>query len=369
MASSTSQPHSTSLPSLRQLTTSILSSLFSIPPLSNHSTVKTENLHDTTTQLPGSANANITHFTTTRNVKQETIKSEDDEKPTNPLKTLSPEKRALLMTLHVLIPQPVLLQALDLLDRGLVSKVIWYAEESTVSTRPKPRDVNSTTSHHHEEPERQEGVTTQCFPPIPSSSSPPTRTLYQVRSSSSSTAHTSKSRYKDASAYSSQNKSCIVNLEAWSCGCAAFAFSAFPFSSSTSTSKLWTDIFPPEENEDGEEGDGDREGSEDDGDDDDLDIYHPYKASHTNQPKMTKEDTGRRHTEGSVSKIGEGGWEYGGLSSNGMRSEEGNDNVPICKHLLAVLLGEKWVIMRNCVEIKVMVGESGRDEIAGLAVD
>lgn len=366
MANSTSRPHSTSLPSPRQLITSILNSLLSTPPVDIPSSVKTEDQYNTNTQVPEDANANITHSTTTRTVKQEMIKVEDDDKPSNPLKTLSSEKRALLMTLHVLIPQPVLLQALDLLDRRLVSKVVWYAEEPTVSTGREQEDVRGTTTQPLLQSKEQEEVTAQH--PLEMSTSPtgPLRILYQVRSSSASASHTSRSRYKDATTYSSQNKSYTVNLEPWHCNCAAFAFSAFPFSSSTSASKAWRDIFPPEQNEDGEEGDGDGEGNEED-DDDDLDIYHPYKPARTET--VNKVDLGRKQQGDSVSKIGEGGWEYGGLSSDGMRSGEGNDDVPICKHLLAVLLGEKWVIMRDCVEIKVMVGESGRDEIAGLAVD
>ncbi|KAB8303795.1 hypothetical protein EYC80_005170 [Monilinia laxa] len=44
----------------------------------------------------------------------------------NRLRGVAPEKKALLMTLHVIFPPPLLLQALDLLDRGGVVKLILW---------------------------------------------------------------------------------------------------------------------------------------------------------------------------------------------------------------------------------------------------
>ena len=124
----TTQSRTEALPTPRQLITSILNSLFT-PPSSNleeQQNFKKENndVASTTTTSLSAANA-----------ASNQIKSEDDETPSNPLKTLSPQQRALLTTLHVLIPPPTLLQALDLLDRGLVSKVTWEKAESGMNTQ------------------------------------------------------------------------------------------------------------------------------------------------------------------------------------------------------------------------------------------
>ena len=346
MATSTSQP--VSLPTPRQLLTSVLRSLFQ------------------TVDLPISSVDNDTssHSTTTADLKEEEeSKQEHDEKSTNPVKSLSAEKRALLMTLHVLIPQPVLLQALDLLDRRLVSKVIWYHDEAIPPPGDLPNDGSNLLSNQRGE--EQVNIPNQAHfqrpSPITTSNTnlKPTRVLYQVRSSTSSTSSTSKSRYKDPSTYGShQIRKYNINLEAWNCNCAAFAFSAFPYSSSSNGTETWRDIFPSEDDEDQSE--------DEDGD---LDIFHPTKATAVN-----KDDTDRKRSKmlyRAPRARGEA-WEYGGLSTDGLGSkeeEEGKDSVPICKHLLAVLLGEKWDIMRSSVEVRIVYGDSGRDEIAGVAVD
>jgi hypothetical protein len=78
-----------------------------------------------------------------------------------------------------------------------------------------------------------------------------------------------------------------VRLRAWSCDCAAFAFAAFPpvFSTPGEEDLLQGDF---------EDGDGD----------------------------------------------GESEFEVGGLSFNGR--DHGDEGVPVCKHLLACVLAERW---------------------------
>jgi hypothetical protein len=53
-------------------------------------------------------------------------------------------------------------------------------------------------------------------------------------------------------------------------------------------------------------------------------------------------------------------WEFGGLSLDGVEGAEGG--VPVCKHLLACLLGERWGILAGYVKEKVV----NREEMAGL---
>ena len=69
-------------------------------------------------------------------------------------------------------------------------------------------------------------------------------------------------------------------------------------------------------------------------------------------------------------------WEFGGLSArythgsdhDGRDSEgrEESENTPICKHLLACLLAEKWDVLVGFVREKRC---AGREEAAGLVVE
>lgn len=109
----------------------------------------------------------------------------------------------------------------------------------------------------------------------------------------------------------------IVRLQAWSCTCAAFTFSSFPSS------------FPHDigaENQDvdfvGEEGDGEKER----------------------------------------------GWEFGGLSLDGLGEggAGGGGGVPVCKHLLACVLVERW---GDVLGAYVKERGVGREEMAGLGAE
>ena len=125
--------------------------------------------------------------------------------------------------------------------------------------------------------------------------------VYQVRSSQAP-----KSRFKDNSV---SNLTYTVRLEAWNCSCAAFAFESFPGGSYSSP---WTDAAVSSDDEDAAAAAG-----------------------------------------------GEGRWEFGGLSSDG---KEGG-HVPVCKHLLACLLAERWEsVLGGYVRESVVE----REEMAGL---
>lgn len=100
-----------------------------------------------------------------------------------------------------------------------------------------------------------------------------------------------------------------VHLEGWNCSCAAFAFAAFP-----TTGSPWH-----------MDGDGDVE-----------------------------------------TIVDEKGWEFGGLSLDGIESRGGEGGVPVCKHLLACLLGERWSdVLGSYVKERVV----SRDEMAGNAAE
>jgi hypothetical protein len=127
--------------------------------------------------------------------------------------------------------------------------------------------------------------------------------VYSVRSSQQ------PSRFKDHT--TSRGQIYTVRLKAWNCSCAAFAFSCFPSSSSS---------YPPFPN-----------------------PTTPYTHTQTDE---------RDEEEGK-----EGEWEFGGLSGDG---KEGG-SVPVCKHLLACVLGERWsaVLGGYVAERSVGRGEMG----------
>ncbi|KAL8380971.1 hypothetical protein RB595_005325 [Gaeumannomyces hyphopodioides] len=190
--------------------------------------------------------------------------------------------RPLLTTLHALFPT-ILLAALDLLDRGLVSRLEMQTDDAATSN-----------------------------------------VAYHVRS-----AVTARRRQRQPSSSSSKagpaDPTYAVRLGAWSCSCAAFAFSAFP-------------------------GGGGRD---------------PRDSG----------ASGGLETGG-----GGGGWEFGGLSIDGREQQLGhgsggdddNDDgdaglvevrgVPCCKHLLACLLADGWPVARRCVAAR----RVSREELAGI---
>lgn len=225
------------LPTPRQLLTSILTSLASIP-----------------------------HLAAPHPATQPTNPSYDA--PSNPLKLLPASHRNLLTTLHVLLPPPTLLQALDLLDRGLVTRLVLQA--GSIVTQDEAAVAPPQANIHLPDVAERDGERERVR-----------NRVYQVRSS-----QTSKGRFKDVSGLASSAMVYTVHLEAWNCSCAAFAFSAFPGGEAAGS---W---------------DGDGEGMED----------------------LKWEEQG------------EGKWEFGGVSLDG----RGGGHVPVCKHLLACLLGELW---------------------------
>jgi hypothetical protein len=119
-------------------------------------------------------------------------------------------------------------------------------------------------------------------------------------------------------------KGYIVRLEAWHCTCAGFAFSSVASTSVASTGASCDDL-------------GGRGWEE---------------------VVSWEEGTGMdRDME----------WSFGGMSLDGLAAGAGvGEGVPVCKHLLACLLGERWSVAlgRYVVERRV-----GREEMAGIVAD
>ncbi|KAK5688176.1 hypothetical protein LTS10_000154 [Elasticomyces elasticus] len=130
----------------------------------------------------------------------------------NPLTNTAACKEQLL-TLHVLF-QNELLPALDLLDRGLVTRLrLMRPSDDEGTSIPNDAESNNITTGQY----RDKGV-----PTIQSASTYYVRSAQQQQQSS----RNSSSRYRNA-AYE-QTTYYEVHLNAWSCSCPAFAFSAFP---------------------------------------------------------------------------------------------------------------------------------------------
>lgn len=127
-----------------------------------------------------------------------------DQSPPNPLSLLPPSSRTLLTTLHVIYPS-LLLPALDLLDRGLVTRVLVLDASPSNTQQP-------TSSHQSLDEAEQARRDARAS------------TFHLVRS-----AQQSRRRGKKSAADSEGGgPTYIVRTQAWSCDCAAFAFAAFP---------------------------------------------------------------------------------------------------------------------------------------------
>ncbi|RSM07493.1 hypothetical protein CDV31_008582 [Fusarium ambrosium] len=136
---------------------------------------------------------------------------------TSPLQAISPSQRPLLLTLHVLFPN-LLLPALDLLDRGLVTRL-----------------VRMYSSAQDEQPGNGDGE------PVSgdlNASSKPEDDTFIVRSLAS----TLSRRTRD---FTLSSKRYVVHLNAWNCSCASFTFDAFP----THAGPAATQVERPSQNE------------------------------------------------------------------------------------------------------------------------
>ncbi|KAJ3520653.1 hypothetical protein NM208_g13622 [Fusarium decemcellulare] len=117
---------------------------------------------------------------------------------TSPLQSIPPSQRPLLLTLHVLFPNN-LLPALDLLDRGLVTRLV----RSANTGQDEPVNLGEVRS---QDLGASHGVKDDVF---------------LVRS----LATTLSRRTRD---FSLSSKGYMVHLNAWNCSCASFTLDAFP---------------------------------------------------------------------------------------------------------------------------------------------
>ena len=130
----------------------------------------------------------------------------------NPLSDASENTKSTLLTLHTLFPTD-LLPALDLLDRGLVTRFVLASasdDDNNSSTEPA---THASTNVPTEESRSKRKQTLSYY----------VRTAQQQKSFSRS------SRSHNSAATTGQlTTGYEVHLTAWNCSCPAFAFAAFP---------------------------------------------------------------------------------------------------------------------------------------------
>lgn len=123
--------------------------------------------------------------------------------------------RQQLLTLHVILPS-LLLPALDLLDRGLVTRLIVAssAQAATFHTSHVPHDGETEPVQGQLENRNLVGQEAMSF-------SKDQICMYSVQSAASATSRGRRRHIPQAS------KSYAVHLDAWSCNCGAFALEAY----------------------------------------------------------------------------------------------------------------------------------------------
>jgi hypothetical protein len=255
----------------------------------------------------------------------------------NPLGLIEPRHRPLFTTLHVLFPS-ILLPALDLLDRGLVTRL---AGPHGLATRTAPTEgvPLARQAERPDETHEEEGARgSQMMEDAVVAPSTPFLSVYTVHSAQKLTRrphgggdppHTTYTAPTTMGTSSSQ-RAYIVHTAAWNCTCAAFAFSAFP-------------PLP------------------------DHPLLAPKKSrEEATMPTRTIVDDGDENVQDMEEEEGEGSrpWQFGSMSFGGCADAGGVP--PCCKHLLACVLAEHW----ECgLGRYVNRWESGREEMAGVFAD
>ncbi|PNY25041.1 Uncharacterized protein TCAP_05020 [Tolypocladium capitatum] len=229
------------------------------------------------------------------------------------------DRRHLLLTLHVLFPS-VVLPALDLLDRRLVTRITVAGERPGPDGPPRTGftharghnddgdDDDDDAGHLVEDGGGDGDGGARAGQPTSSQHTgvdeAPFIRVYTVRSLASTL--TRRSRRDAASA----SKTYVVYLDAWSCSCASFALEAFTRHAQPAVK---ADAAAPSS---------------------------PLAPDNDTRPGLSS---------------------FGGMGADGLPGHGGD--VPCCKHLMACLLAEKW---GDVLESRVDDKRATKEELAGI---
>ncbi|RYP80034.1 hypothetical protein DL770_006393 [Monosporascus sp. CRB-9-2] len=262
----------------------------------------------------------------------------------NPLKRLPASHRMLLATLHALYPS-VLLPALDVLDRRLVTRVFVDggrggagASTAAASAGVEQGGGLGTGVDLPAGPGAQGTVSVSGVGASEGAGAmlerrqvDPEPTFHIVRSAQPAQSFRRQHGHHHQFNPNARQQRYVVRLGAWSCSCAAFAFAAYPFEA------------PPSRNANpnpaGQRGQV-------------AGVDHSYAIEPAASSSSSGPGSAARGTGDSGRDEDEPEWEFGGLSIDGRGDDEGGAaaggmgtgtaaGVPACKHLLACVLGER----------------------------
>lgn len=306
------------LPTPRQLLTSILNQISEIPAPT----------------ATGAGNGPAKGSSSTIN-RTDSFPGQVREPPANPLRLIDARHRPLFTTLHVLFPS-LLLPALELLDRGLVTRLVSPVGDDAAAAPAGAFRLAPQEDGGARETRREDDGSPQARDSTEAATRAASPSVYLVRSAQKpsrrpyggggdAAAATSAPATAATSSTSSQ-RTYVVHTSAWNCTCAAFAFSAFPPLAGAPT------LLAP--------GRGEEE--------------------HLSATAIIMGDGEGDGVEGG----GTGPCQFGGVSFDGCAGAGGVP--PCCKHLLACVLAERW---GRGLGRYVARREVGREEMAGVFAD
>ncbi|KAK4251624.1 hypothetical protein C7999DRAFT_27698 [Corynascus novoguineensis] len=369
----TTNTHATPLPTSRTLLTNLLNAISAIPLTPPPATLP---------NLPGNPNKQRRGEDQIKEQIREEKGKEDDDGGGNPLRRVPPSHRHLVATLHVLFPGLVL-PALDLLERGLVAGVVCRPglplrglttpggdddaqqvgrdaggnggtggggrlrakEEIKVENEKVDEEAAAAVGLDGDRLEKTADEAERLPPSgggeaddggfggrkTAEGESRTKYAFYFVQSAAAAEAARERRRRRkrgdEDGGDSREGKGYIVRLDAWHCSCAAFAFAAVQGDSAASQGWQGTA---------GETGLGN-------------DDWHVSPAADESHAEVGTEEE----------------WSFGGMSLDG-RGAGLNEEVPVCKHLLACVLAERWHTALGRYVVKRTVQ---KEEMAGIVAE
>lgn len=271
------------------------------------------------------------------------------------------KKKKLVVALHVIFPDMVL-PALDLLERGCVIRVVCAWENRSEVFQKEGREGREGRGRGEEEKKEELEENDSCYEKKDTETVPDIEeTTGAEKSGRLVSFYLVQSRHQGARNRKEKKreggKKYLVRTLAWQCSCAAFAFSA---------------CASDNEEDEEEEGRGDNFATLDDKDQEEEDCANHVITSgggcySTKSPEVDL--NGQRygseyHEQNEHRAKEESPWEFGGISMSGHGSVP--SSVPLCKHLFACVLAERWPdVLGSYVDYKTV----SKEDMAGLVVE